>query len=932
MYRTAQTILIFWMVSISGAVAADTNSVLIRIIEIRSLTSALAAQKIPVCVTGVVTVVEPRWWGQFIMQDSSGGVFVDNSHNPPPAPGDLVKVIGVSDPGGFTPCIESPSWQKLGTASLPKAEPVSIQRFMSGVDDGNRVEISGVVRAAKTEGMRMDLDLEAGGHVFQALPSFTSAIDPNILLGATLLLRGTEGTVYDSEKKRLANVTIFIPQESDFIVEQLPGKISEVATSNVLTTADDVLSLKSSEAALRIPVSITGVVTVAEPNWGGEFFVQDSTAGIFVINTNLPQPMVGDVVQVAGTSFPGGYAPCIGTPHWKKLGTATLPEARPVFVGRFMSGAEDGQRIELSGIVRSAHQSQIEKTRIRLEFESGGYRIRAFLPFTTNINPESLVGSTVQIKGTASASFNGSLRDMLTEVIFIPQISDLDVTQPPDATISQQAFTPLNSIARYRRHASLDPRIRVKGTVIFQRPGQDIFLHGQTGGLQVQSGETNFFAPGEVVEAIGFPAMERFLPVLEDATLTSTPGPIQPIVPQKVSIQDVFLGRHYADLISLQGMLLDRSLRSRNTEEEIILTLKSDRYFFTVEVPTTGSFAELASIPTGSQLEVSGICLQQVSEEGKIEGVQVLPLDASGIRILQQPGWLTPRRLLVALGLLLAVLLVGTAWTVTILRKNAVLYLSVAEKVKAQKELQKAHDQLETRVQERTRELKFEMGARKEAEIQFKAVLAERRRLAQELHDTLLQGFTGIGLRLDAVTNKLPPSLAKTKEEMQDILEKSDEYLTEARQSVWQLRSSSLQAPGDFPKALQKVSERALRGTGIPLRFSTYGIVYKLAPEIEDNFLRICEEAVTNAVKHANPAEVEVTLEYSARELRLQVQDDGCGFDLDGPDGKKTGHFGLVGIRERVKSLAGNLSLSSQLGEGTEILVTVCLSPESQPG
>jgi signal transduction histidine kinase len=211
------------------------------------------------------------------------------------------------------------------------------------------------------------------------------------------------------------------------------------------------------------------------------------------------------------------------------------------------------------------------------------------------------------------------------------------------------------------------------------------------------------------------------------------------------------------------------------------------------------------------------------------------------------------------------------------------------------------------------------------------AIIAERNRVARELHDTLLQGFTGIGLRLDALTNSLPSSLAATKEQLEKILEQSDEYLSEARRSVWQLRSPSLEIPGDFSEALKKVSERALQGAGIPLRFTTYGAAYKLAPEIEDNFLRICEEAVTNAVKHGNPTEVEVTLEYSPRELRLQIQDNGCGFDLDGPDGKKAGHFGLIGIRERTKRLAGNLSLSSQPGQGTEILVAVCPGPNAMP-
>ena len=193
----------------------------------------------------------------------------------------------------------------------------------------------------------------------------------------------------------------------------------------------------------------------------------------------------------------------------------------------------------------------------------------------------------------------------------------------------------------------------------------------------------------------------------------------------------------------------------------------------------------------------------------------------------------------------------------------------------------------------------------------------------------MLQGFTGVGLKLDAVTSSLPPSLATTKEQIQKILKQSDEYLSEARRAVWQLRSPSLQTSEDFPEALKKVSERALQSTGISLRFTTYGTESKLEPGIEDNFLRICEEAVTNAVRHAHSTEVEVTLEYLTKELRLRIRDNGCGFDTNGSAGTKEGHFGLLGIRERTKRLAGNLSLNSRPGKGTEILVTISIPSES---
>jgi signal transduction histidine kinase len=179
------------------------------------------------------------------------------------------------------------------------------------------------------------------------------------------------------------------------------------------------------------------------------------------------------------------------------------------------------------------------------------------------------------------------------------------------------------------------------------------------------------------------------------------------------------------------------------------------------------------------------------------------------------------------------------------------------------------------------------------------------------------------------LSNDLPPSLAVTKEQMRKILRQSDEYLDEARRCVWQLRSPSLAVAEDFPQALKKVSERALEGTHIQLQFVTSGDACDPTQVVEDNLLRICEEAVTNAVKHAGPTEVEVTLEHTAKELRLRIRDNGCGFNPDSPAGIKDGHFGLVGIRERTKSMAGNLSLNSRPGKGTEIMVTVCPSPES---
>src|SRR5258707_14197773 len=117
----------------------------------------------------------------------------------------------------------------------------------------------------------------------------------------------------------------------------IPG-VSRAATHQVLTNVAAIMSLTHEQATQSIRISITGVVTLAEPTWGGLFFVQDSTGGVFVNNKN-PRPSVGDLVEVTGISHAGGFAPDIGSPKWQKLGTAPLPEAKSVSVERLMSGA-----------------------------------------------------------------------------------------------------------------------------------------------------------------------------------------------------------------------------------------------------------------------------------------------------------------------------------------------------------------------------------------------------------------------------------------------------------------------------------------------------------------------------------------------------------------------------------------------------------------
>jgi len=119
--------------------------------------------------------------------------------------------------------------------------------------------------------------------------------------------------------------------------------------AELLTNGAQVLSISAERAAQKIPVHVVGIVTAAEPGWGGKFFVQDETSGVFVANRGAFRAEPGDIVDVTGATRPGSYAPVIVNPKCKKLGDAPLPEARNVPIEQVMSGFEDGQRVEVVG-------------------------------------------------------------------------------------------------------------------------------------------------------------------------------------------------------------------------------------------------------------------------------------------------------------------------------------------------------------------------------------------------------------------------------------------------------------------------------------------------------------------------------------------------------------------------------------------------------
>ena len=209
----------------------------------------------------------------------------------------------------------------------------------------------------------------------------------------------------------------------------------------------------------------------------------------------------------------------------------------------------------------------------------------------------------------------------------------------------------------------------------------------------------------------------------------------------------------------------------------------------------------------------------------------------------------------------------------------------------------------------------------RQMQAQFKAVLAERTRIAREIHDNLAQEMLGISVQLEVVARTLPPTAESAKSHLDRVRILVRHAISEARRYVWDLRSQELEK-SDLPKALTDTARRLTSDTGIQVQVAVHGTFRPLPPRVEENILRLTQEAINNAVKHANAEHIFVNLGFEPKGLQLAIRDDGKGFNYDGTENGKD-HFGLVGMRERAEQMGGSLWIYSANGSGTEVIVDV---------
>jgi signal transduction histidine kinase len=299
----------------------------------------------------------------------------------------------------------------------------------------------------------------------------------------------------------------------------------------------------------------------------------------------------------------------------------------------------------------------------------------------------------------------------------------------------------------------------------------------------------------------------------------------------------------------------------------------------------------------GSRMRVTGICsvihdyVRPMAGVWKPQGFQMLIRSPADLTVLAAPPWWTPQHLI-----------------------NVLVVVSVALLLAASAVFLHARRRLNEQARRRTM-----------VEAEFAAMLAERNRVAREIHDTLAQGLaaTSVQLRLAKKTAGNAEMLGHHLDAAQQFVRES---LEEARNSIWNMRSQVLEN-GDLAAALKDILRQMVDGAEVETRFEVAGKAHRLAPVVESNLLRVGQEAITNAAKHAQARHINVKLEFGEKQFQLTVSDDGRGFD-PAQTALGAGGFGLVGMRERIAALHGELSLRSAPGQGAEIKLMVPVSGE----
>lgn len=669
------------------------------------------------------------------------------------------------------------------------------------------------------------------------------------------------------------------------------GRAAEAPVLPQLTTVRQVRELSRDEAARGYPVRLRGVVTFHEPGWFLSF-VQDATGGIYVKNFD-PALRAGTEIELEGVSAPGRTLPIIigpdgGEARMRPLGPGQWPQPIPAAAAALGEDASDAQWVIIRGTVTAVTRAH---DGVRLDMLADGVPLRAAIsrwPQSWSL-PGYLRGQAISARGVLGRPTPSPDGAAVKAVLYVPTLENVEVAPESLAGLFERPPENFNQLFEFEITRD-PPLVRIHGQVQIAQPGLGFFVTMAGGGnVWVQTSAPGKLAPGDFVDAVGWREMFDNRPLLTDAFFrVEKPGSLPPRWERTAGEVQAEPDSAHGTAISVEGRLLEqqRSL----TEDSLVLEDKGVVFLGRLLYPAN---ERLPALERGMRLRLGGICLAKrmplVENLPPTFAFQLWLTSPADVVILQRPPWWTVQRVFWLCGVILLLGLLATGWVVLLHRQVA----------------------RQTAV----------IGSQLERE----AVARERTRIARELHDSLGQELVGIALQLDSAAARLPESPQQAARALDMARRMIRHSQAETKRSVADLRAEELEG-ADLSTALEALVQPLVATSGpTQLHLEVQGAPRRLEGVVEHHLLRIGQEAVANAVRHAHAARIEVRVCYREREVAVEVKDDGCGFDANEAVAIVSGHFGLLGLRERVNKLQGQLRIESQPGAGTVVSVTVPL-------
>ena len=706
-----------------------------------------------------------------------------------------------------------------------------------------------------------------------------------------------------------------------------------------LTTSRAAHQLSSSEARRAYPIRLRGIVTYYDPYLVGAgsatdprhaaFFISDATGSIFVALTATPAvPLrAGELVEVTGVSGAGDFAPIVASASVRPIGQSHLPSDAPlVSLGRLLTGADDGQWVEVRGVVRAVTESESNLT---LDLALSDGIVAATTVKRAGQDFSSLVDARIRLRANAGPSFNHQ-RQLTGAHLMFPGLDTITVEEPAPAHPFASPVDPVDGLLRFAPNSGFLHRAHIRGTVTLLWPGRVVCIQDGTRGLCAQTAQTTPLNPGQIADVIGFPAVGEFTPTLTDASYQATGG-WQPATALPLDADDALGGEHDAQVVAIEGQVIGEDRAAKDPA----IVLRSGTHVFSVILPHQSSAHQPLTWEEGSTLRVTGICAMQSDAAGPTlkegfataKSFRILLRSAGDVVVVRRPSWWSAAHALRVLALALAVTL-GILFWVIVLRGRVARQAQV---ISSQLQV------IGTQLQE-TAALKEAALAGSRAKSEFVANMSHEIR-------TPMNGVMGmIDLTLDTGLTATQREFLETAKASADaLLTVVDDVLDFSKIEAGKLEISAI----DF--SLQEWLEETLRAFALRAAEKGIELTCQVHPDVPAKIAadparlrQVVTNLLGNALKFTAQGEVSVNVltqggTAEKTTLHFIVSDTGIGiprekqeliFDAfaqeDGSTSRKYGGTGLgLAISSRlVRMMGGRIWVESTPGDGSRFQFT----------